>query len=75
MASPKEMVVRAIRRERSQAEDNYMRAEISFGNQDLNALHGNSGQTRRSILNEYNQAQVQWERALAWVKQSPGGEF
>lgn len=70
-STSREIVLRALEREIGDAQDNLIRAEMSFRGRNLDAEYGESGETRRHILDQYRERVTETEAAKKWFADLP----
>ena len=70
-STPRDIVLRALERELGDAQDNLIRAEMSFRGRNLDVEYGESGETRRYILAQYRERVAETEAAKKWFAELP----
>lgn len=58
-----------IDRMKSARGDDLYRAECAFRGHNLDELYGQSGRTKRQILEEYRQFDNEWIEAMKWLEE------
>lgn len=57
-----------IRKMQAAKGDDLERAEANFRGLPLDVPHGQSGMTRRQILDSYRAERLEWQAAMDWLK-------
>ena len=71
--SPRKLCIEAVQGCLGAAEDNLHRAEMSFrrtSSSEMKAEHGQSGESRMSILSSYKSRVAECKAALKWIKET-----
>ena len=70
---PRELCIEAVQNILGAAQDNLIRAEMSFHGMSalqMKAEHGQSGESRMSILSSYKSRVAECKAALKWIKET-----
>lgn len=67
MLAPKQVILNALRRELSSAEDDFTRAKIQSRSMPKDEEYGQSGQTLRQIMGEYLERWEEVKNAIIWA--------